>query len=186
MSNIFTGHCSDDYNGNGIQDGMEPDLAGITFQALDLTQGAIVGAATSDAGGLWSIALDDGLIGHVVEIVHNAPFHYYFTSGPASWVYGVGGDTLVGGPTDGKIGLARIECFGALTHWVKQVCWVPGLGVRATYWHKQLGAVTVAYPGTTRQDYLDWKAALPNCGKWAYANYRHRPYVFVGLGIPGS
>jgi len=180
MSYTISGTVFNDANGNGVQDPGEPGLNHITVVVYDSTATTVLGAATTNASGHWSIDLTAQGAG--TYKVNCTPPRGWVATTPA-WVTVV--LTALASTATVNFGQAQQgttrQCFYPVSSWVHRVCWLPGKGVQVTFHNRRhVPYFTCYYPGTTHSMYQVFQK-VPSKGKHVWAVYYYRPYVKQAL-----
>jgi hypothetical protein len=165
-----TGHVFYDKNADGIQNGSDFGLAGLTVTIVEAVYlNGFTGAAVTDASGFYSIPTDAtfGLTNYQIAVTIGD--EYIATATPNPSIRNIApGDVI-------NFGFIS-ACTRVVSSWLRKVCFIQNRGVRVTF-HSRKKLVTVLYPGTTLTDYGALVTAASK-GRWIHWFYaKIRPYI---------
>ena len=165
-----TGHVFYDKNADGVQDGTDFGLAGLTVTIVEAVYlNGFVGSAVTDTSGFYSIATDAtfGLTDYQISVAITD--EYIATATPNPVIRNIGPGNVI------DFGFIS-ACTRVVSSWLRKVCYIQNRGVRVTF-HDRKKLVTVLYPGTTLADYGALVTAASK-GRWIHAfYYKSRPYI---------
>jgi hypothetical protein len=165
-----TGHVFYDKNADGIQNGTDFGMAGLTVIIVEtIYLSGFTGSAVTDANGFYSIATDATFGGTNYEIRVVINDEYLATASPNPAFRNIfPGDVI-------NFGFITV-CTRVISSWLTKVCFIQNKGVRVTFRHRKR-LVTVLYPGTTLLDYGALVTAASK-GRWIHWFYaKVRPYI---------
>jgi hypothetical protein len=180
MAYTISGTVFNDANGNGVQDVGELGIEHVSVAVYDSTAQTLLGTATTDGSGSWSVDLTAQGAG--TYKVHGSPLSGWVSTSSA-WVT----VTLTALVTTATVNFGQAhqgtvrQCFYPVSSWVHRVCWLPEKGVQVTFHNRRrVPYFTCYYPGTTYAMFQVFQV-VPSKGRHVWGVYYYRPYVRQAL-----